>query len=1097
MSLASFFRAGAALIVFVIVAAGLVQAADVASFAPSQVDFTQNESAPRPTPAWVRPFDQGANDPRLAGLITPAGVKVEIVATEPTVVNPVGMTFDAAGTPHVLEWRFAPESEHVTYEVAYQDGTKGTVNRMRKSVRDQLKTLRDANGDGVYDEAALLMDDLEIPSSLLLHDGQVYISSIGHVVRRKPDGQGGWSDEELVRGLCGFHHHQASGLTLSPDGWLFVSSGDDDNRGEGTDGSRATVLRTGAVFRCRPDGTRLHEFARGFRNPYRDVAFDATFNMFHVDNDQEDGSKFQGVRLMHVVDGADYGWRLSGGTICCRTDFERGAVFGEAPGKLPSMLKTGRGAPAGLLIYQGTAFPEFFRGLLIYPDVYRKMVRAYRVERIGATFAVVEQFELMKSDDPLFRPCQAIVGPDGAIYIVDWRTDSGGAGRLWGDGEHGRIYRLTWSGIDEAPAIAPGKLDAWAELATLDVAHLAQKLDSSDGELRKRALQELVGRPESRDALLAIAQDANRPVPARAAAIGGLGQLIDAEVAHALGKLLGHDPEPELRRWSAEVLGRNVSADLADAELLAALAAALEDPHPAVRRSAAISLGQLAGALAESNPARKAAAQALLANWRKAPADDPYLKDGTLRGLEATGAVGVNLLAELALGDDSAAREEAVIGIQALRTRPAVEALHRLLAASEKLTSNQIGRVLETYWNILLEPGIDSAPIQTWLASHADAPAELRLAALTAIARLGGTQGASALPIVLDLLAHPDPQFRLGVIQVVADNQIVGAAGPLVERLSAGDVSRDERLAILRTLTRLRGQELPWGGKSAPGVELVLDQLAALVDSPALAEVRSDLIAALAEVDYSRGFPLAEQLLESNELAEQAAGINILAAEPAHAKRLADRFLSGKLDRALLPEIVAALERHSERGGEKFEQLQREVLRGGLLVALDPGEIARVEKLVRETGNPERGRAVFLDARKSQCVNCHKLEGRGQQVGPDLTRIWDTHTIAKIMESLIDPSKELKEGYAAYTIVTNGGQVYTGLKIAADDKQVVLRDAQGKDIALPRDTIDELEESRNSLMPEGVLAPLSFQEFIDLVAFLKDRAAQEALRAAN
>ena len=63
-------------------------------------------------------------------------------------------------------------------------------------------------------------------------------------------------------------------MTIGNDGWLYLTSGDDDNVVEGSDGSRATVLRTGAVFRCRPDGSKVEAFAMGFRNPYRDVAFD-------------------------------------------------------------------------------------------------------------------------------------------------------------------------------------------------------------------------------------------------------------------------------------------------------------------------------------------------------------------------------------------------------------------------------------------------------------------------------------------------------------------------------------------------------------------------------------------------------------------------------------------------------------------------------------------------------------------------------------------------------------------------------------------------------------------------------------------------------
>jgi putative heme-binding domain-containing protein len=108
--------------------------------------------------------------------------------------------------------------------------------------------------------------------------------------------------------------------------------------------------------------------------------------------------------------------------------------------------------------------------------------------------------------------------------------------------------------------------------------------------------------------------------------------------------------------------------------------------------------------------------------------------------------------------------------------------------------------------------------------------------------------------------------------------------------------------------------------------------------------------------------------------------------------------------------------------------------------------------------------------------------------------VWETQSVAKLLEALLDPSKEIKEGYAAFTATTDGGQVYTGLKISANEREVVLRDAQAKDITIPLDEIDELVESRTSLMPEGVVAQLSFQEFIDLVAFLKSREAQEALR---
>jgi putative membrane-bound dehydrogenase-like protein len=1071
------------------------------------IDYNLNETPSLPVPSWVQMIDQGERDPRLAGIFTPSAIQVEIVAEQPVVVNPVGITFSDAGDLYVLEWRVAPESKHITYEVTFKDGTKAMVNRMQKNERDDLKLLRDENGDGVYDHADVLMDDLEIPSSMLLHDDWIYLSSLGHVVRRKQSEAGGKFDieEEIVRGLCGFHHHQASGMTVSPDGWMFISAGDDDNHGEGSDGSRATVLRTGTVMRCRPDGSDLHEFARGFRNPYRDVAFDHQLNMFHIDNDQEDGSKFQGCRLMHIQEGGDFGWRLAQGTVCCRTDFDRGAVFGERPGKMPSMLKTGRGSPAGLLIYQGTKFPESFQGLLIYPDVYRKMVRAYGVKRSGSTFEVTEQFELMRSEDGLFRPCQAIVGPDGAIYICDWRTDSGGAGRLWGDGEHGRIYRLTWKGTAESPALPRGPMNAWAGIAKSSDDALWKDLDTADFELRKRVQKELVRRAKSADVaeqaqyrtkFLKLADDPQRTLPARAMAMGAACQVMSPEVVAGLANLL-RDPSFELRRWAAELLGRNTPGALVSDSLLRELAESLTDQEPAPRRSAAIALGALAAKLPEDDPARQHAADVLLAALFEDNGQDAWLHDGYLRGLESIGKPGLQLLVRAARGNDPARRELAIAALESTRTAEAAQAIDAVLQGAEGLDFAQAGRLLETYRHILVEPPISVAAVGEWLNKHPEAPPEVKLVALETLGEAGGTNPEQALPMVIELLAHDDAKLRRGVINVIGDNHLVGAAVALGKALQDPRRDEEEKRAIITALGKLKQQTLPWGNKTAQGVELVVDQLVEFAEDQKQAALLRDVLPVLASVDFAKAAPRARQLLDSKNQDEVAVAVDVLGTNPQQARELAEQFLAGKLDRGLLPQVSGALQRHAEQDktGE-INELLAKVFRGGLLVSLDPSEVKRVEELVAKTGDAARGRELFLDAKKTQCVTCHKLEGTGGQVGPDLSRIWETQTVAKILEAMIDPSKEIKEGFQGYTIVTDSGQVYNGLKVAETPQQVTLRDAQARDITVPRDEIEELAETKKSVMPEGVLAQLNYQQFIDLVAFLKSKEAQESLRAA-
>jgi hypothetical protein len=98
------------------------------------------------------------------------------------------------------------------------------------------------------------------------------------------------------------------------------------------------------------------------------------------------------------------------------------------------------------------------------------------------------------------------------------------------------------------------------------------------------------------------------------------------------------------------------------------------------------------------------------------------------------------------------------------------------------------------------------------------------------------------------------------------------------------------------------------------------------------------------------------------------------------------------------------------------------------------------------------------------------------------------------MEAILDPSKEIKEGYQAYRAVTTGGQIVTGLKVSQNDQEVVLRDATGKEVRIPAKQLEELTPSKKSLMPDDVVTHLKFNEFIDLIAFLRDRQAQEALR---
>jgi putative membrane-bound dehydrogenase-like protein len=1042
---------------------------------PPAPELSQIQSPPRPAPAGLKYVDQGKLNPALKGYFTPAGFKVEVVVEEPAVVNPVGMAFDTDGTLFVLEWKpdRGREWMEVKETVRYKDGTTRQVACMKKLVKDVLKVLRYNPAKGTYDRAELVIED-ELPSSILLHDGWIYLSGRG-TIRRYKQSRPGWPydvKEVIAQGFCGFHHHQVSGMTIGPDGWLYLTSGDDDNIVEGSDGSRATALRTGAVFRCRPDGAHMQLYSLGYRNPYRDLAFDTSFNWFHADNDNEDGSKFTGCRLMHVAEEADFGWRLLVGARCCKPDNSRGAVFGERPGKVPALLKTGRGSPAGLLIYNDTRFPEEYRGLLIYPDVFRKLIRAYKVEPTGSTFAVTEEFEFLKSEDPLFRPCQTVLGPDGAIYVCDWRTDSGGAGRLWGDNVHGRIYRVSWAGTPESPALRLRPMDSWAKLARGGDADLIKALAAEDFSDRLVAQRELVRRgPRSRSDLLQLLTDRTQAVPARLMALGALESFWNPEVRAAFIELLD-DPLPDFRRLAADGLSLNAAAG--DPEAHAALLKILGDPDPAVRRAVALAIGRVNA---------PGAADALVNAYKFDDGKDVYLTDGYLRAVERTGPAGVARLIDLAGDGSSPNRDKAVAGFVAARARGMAEAIPGLLS-NPHLTAPQRAELIRSYANYEFEPPLSLDPLIDYLAANPHEAKEVKLAALEALSLPGLARGERLTGVLVGMLGDADEEVRVAAYRAVEEARATALAPALIPLLS-GPRSAAERAAVVKALRVL-------GDRSAvPELRAVLAD-GRLNGTDGLT-LRTEALRTLVALDPKAGQAVAEALLDQGTGPLAGEAVLVLGTQPAGAKLAADRFLAGKLPRELLLPVSDGLRRHL-RSHPEFLQPLAQLLKGGLAVSMEPRQVERVKQLVLSQGNPRRGRALFTNAKTLTCVTCHKLEGLGGSVGPDLTRVWDTQSVEKLMESIIQPSKEIKEGYQAYVATTTKGLTYTGLKVSDTATELVLRDPNGRDVRIPKAELDEVQASKVSLMPENSVSQLSFEQFIDLLAFLKDRPAQESLR---
>src|SRR5439155_9566681 len=262
--------------------------------------------------------------------------------------------------------------------------------------------------------------------------------------------------------------------------------------------------------------------------------------------------------------------------------------------------------------------------------------------------------------------------------------------------------------------------------------------------------------------------------------------------------------------------------------------------------------------------------------------------------------------------------------------------------------------------------------------------------------------------------------------------------------------------------------------KAAPTLKAMLQDadLTQAANGPAL---RLETLRALAATDPPAARQFAVAFLDQEDQALRLESIQILGATPDGAKLVGHHFLDKKLPRELLPQVTDALRLHAGKNPELAAMLS-EVMKGGLLVSLDAKEVARIQQLVATKGSAKRGRELYLNHKALACITCHSLEGVGGNVGPDLTRIWDTMSLEKLMESMIDPSKEIKEGYQSYVATTTQGQVYTGLKVAQNAQELVLRDQTGKEVRIAAKDLDTLVASRKSLMPDDVVRHLAFNE---------------------
>jgi quinoprotein glucose dehydrogenase len=134
-------------------------------------------------------------------------------------------------------------------------------------------------------------------------------------------------------------------------------------------------------------------------------------------------------------------------------------------------------------------------------------------------------------------------------------------------------------------------------------------------------------------------------------------------------------------------------------------------------------------------------------------------------------------------------------------------------------------------------------------------------------------------------------------------------------------------------------------------------------------------------------------------------------------------------------------------------------------------------------GDAEAGRRIFFGRAEVSCVRCHKVNGEGGDVGPDLSKVGGQQQRDYLLESIVEPNRQIAKGFESVVLTLTNGKSVTGIVKAEDDREIRLMTAEGQVVTVAKDKIDERQAGK-SAMPEDLVQKLSKRDLRDLVEFL-------------
>ncbi|MEY4273489.1 MAG: hypothetical protein RL638_437 [Bacteroidota bacterium] len=970
--------------------------------------------------------------------------------------------------------------------------------------KDEIWKIEDKNGDGYADQSTRILNQFnqevtDVAGGLLVRKKDAFVA-IGPDLWRldNTNKKGLWTNaKSIATGFAvhiGFGGHGMSSVLEGPDGKIYWQIGDIGANITTVDGRNLPNPNSGVLVRSNPDGTDLEIVASGIRNTHEFV-FDHYGNIISSDNDGDHPGESE--RLVHIVEGADIGWR-SNWQYGKYTDPKNNLYKvwmdeklylprweGQAAYIIPPIRNYHNG-PTGMVFNPGTALGKKWQNKFFLVEFVgnanNSHIWAFDLKPKGASFDFHSEVDVVRG----ILPTGIRFGPEGALYAADWVNG-------WDAKNYGRVWKLDVTSKENDLAAERQKTKEYIQMdySKAPLSQLSELLYYGDMRVRQKAQFELVERGDSNAFEQAISQKENQL--ARVHGIWGIGQLARKTPAFA-DKLIGliQDADPEIQAQAIKTLGDNKYKNAAKA-----IIPSLASTSARVQFFAAQALGRMEEA---------EAVKPLLKLVEMNRDQDIYIRHAAVLALSRIGQV--EPIVALATSSNRSLRIAAVLVLRRLKN-PAVEqflydsdeyivteaarAIHddesipaALPALAKTLTVNKwtseplIRRAINACLRVGTAKEIDYlvAYIQ-----RQDIPDALRA---EGIATLGTWGSPSVLDRVdgryrgvLDRKASDVVDKIAGIVPAFLKSknpEVLFATGQLIAELGIQNAKSEQtqlflnhpspkvRAGQLSSLTALNDVNLP----------LLLQKGIEDVDR----NVRAQALGSLDKISIPKAqLPgIVNPIFEKGSLPEQQQLLQSIAKMPVDNSQevladLIERMVANKLPAGIRLDLIEAV-----------EATQAEKLVAKLDALKTKGTLTDEYKDTLYGGNLQLGNAIFYRNQSVECIRCHNAGGEGGVVGPSLKGIGSRLTREQILQALIEPSARIAPGYGMISLKLTDGQEVTGTVIQETDDEIQLKTSEAEPLRIATARIKSRENYPSSMPPMGGL--MSKREIRDVVEFL-------------